>query len=144
VEGGGDDSRVIVMRKIPFLLGIVTMLSQCREERLNIDFRANDIESINLVISHRDIGNMTRQFREIELPSTKFQEFIQDLQQSKKKGKTKVLRQFTIIVLTKNGDEIELVGRDRLITDRADDVYFESKEKLIEKYWSIDLSKGGF
>ena len=123
------------------LLGIISLMISCDKEKLKVDIDSADIVTIELNdrfgnFIKSDSGEIT--IKTFKLDSTRYSNFLNDINGAEKVGLRKLLVCYSITISTKDNKELILRGRGDLITISPDDIYYQIHQDIIKKYWDID------
>jgi len=113
----------------------------CDKEKLKVDIDSADIVTIELNdrfgnFIKSDSGEIT--IKTFKLDSTRYSNFLNDINGAEKVGLRKLLVCYSITISTKDNKELILRGRGDLITISPDDIYYQIHQDIIKKYWDID------
>jgi len=123
------------------LLGIISLMISCDKEKLKVDIDSADLVTIELNdrfgnFIKSDSGEIT--IKTFKLDSTRYSNFLNDINGAEKVGLRKLLVCYSITISTKDNKELILRGRGDLITISPDDIYYQIHQDIIKKYWDID------
>ena len=113
----------------------------CDKEKLKVDIDSADLVTIELNdrfgnFIKSDSGEIT--IKTFKLDSTRYSNFLNDINGAEKVGLRKLLVCYSITISTKDNKELILRGRGDLITISPDDIYYQIHQDIIKKYWDID------
>ena len=129
---------------IGLVFGTILVLTSCQNQKLKLNIDSTDILTIELndrfgnyvLDEHNDIKRKT-----YRLDPNEYSSFLDDIQNAEKVGVRKLLVCYSIIVKTKDKEEILLRGRGNLMTISPDDIYYQIDVDIIKKYWDIDQTE---